>query len=434
VSFYIGIDLGTSGCRAIAIDENNVVCAEAETAVPLPLRKGKFIEQEPDVWWQATQRVLKDLSKKLDPSQVKAIAVDGTSGTLILCDKKGKAIHSAIMYNDNRAKEEAVRIKQYALKESAAHGPTSALAKILWLQEKQITLRADHAQLQADWITGHLCGRFGVSDVNNALKLGYDPIKNEWPSWLGKIKAPLKLLPKVVKSGTVVGSIKFELTERFNFPVTTQIISGTTDSTASFLATGAHKTGEAVTSLGSTLVLKVLADTPVFEPKYGVYSQPVNDKWLVGGASNSGGAVLLKYFTVEQLEQMTPQLKPALRTNLNYYPLCMQGERFPISDPEMLPNLMPRPTDDVTFLQGLLEGIADIEHQGYDLLHSLGAPPPTKIYTTGGGANNSPWTTIRSFELNVPIVTSDHTEAAYGSALLAKQGSVNLTKNLTGFT
>jgi len=430
VSLYIGIDLGTSGCRAIAIDENKMVCADAETAMPLPLRKGTFIEQEPDVWWQATQRVLKDISKKLDPTQVSAIAVDGTSGTLIVCDKNGKAVNAAIMYNDNRAKEEAVRIKQYALKESAAHGPSSALAKLLWLQDKQITLRANHALHQADWITGHLCGKFGVSDVNNALKLGYDPIKNEWPSWLNRINTPLKLLPKVVKSGAVIGTIKFELTERFNFPITTQIISGTTDSTASFLATGAQKTGEAVTSLGSTLVLKVLADNPVFEPKYGVYSQPVNDKWLIGGASNSGGAVLLKFFTTEQLDEMTPKLKPALRTNLNYYPLCMQGERFPVNDPGLLPNLMPRPTDDITFFQGLLEGIADIEHKGYDLLSTLGAPSPTKIYTTGGGANNNAWTTIRSFELNVPLVTSNHTEAAYGSALLAQQGSVKLAENI----
>ena len=83
---------------------------------------------------------------------------------------------------------------------------------------------------------------------------------------------------------------------------------------------------------------------------------------------------------------------------------------------------MPRPTDDVEFFQGLLEGIALIEQKGYERLAELGAPFPNKIYTTGGGASNSAWTTIRSLILGAPITESQHTEAAYGSALLAKYG------------
>ena len=433
MAIYIGIDIGTSGCRAIAIDDDQTVCAKATTAVPLPLRKGNHIEQDPEVWWQATQRVLKDISNQVNPSDVKAIAVDGTSSTLLLCDKQGKPLQPAIMYNDARATEQAPRIKQYALKHTAAHGPASALAKLLWYQERQITQRAEYALHQSDWVSAQLCGRFGVSDVNNCLKLGYDPVANEWPEWLDKIKTPRNLLPRVVQPGSIMGTIKFELTERFNFPITTQIIAGTTDSTASFIATGISQTGEAVTSLGSTLVLKILADQPVFEPNYGVYSQPIGDKWLVGGASNTGGAVLLKFFDQEKLDEMTTQLKPAVNTNLNYYPLFSQGERFPINDPELQSRTSPRPEDDIAFFQGLLEGIASIEQQGYERLADLGAPYPSKIYTTGGGAKNEAWLMIRSFMLSVPIVVSDHTEAAYGSALLARKGSINVTANLKSF-
>jgi len=433
VGIYIGIDIGTSGCRAIAIDDNRAVCAVATTAVPLPLRKGNYIEQDPDVWWQATQRVLKDISNQVNPSEVKAIAVAGTSSTLLLCDKQGKPVQPAIMYNDARAKEQAVLIKQYALKHTAAHGPSSALAKLLWYQEQKITQRAELALHQSDWISAQLCGRFGVSDINNSLKLGYDPVANEWPDWLDKVKAPRELLPRVVKPGTRMGTIRFELTERFNFPITTQIIAGTTDSTASFIATGANQPGEAVTSLGSTLVLKVLATEPVFNPGYGVYSQPINDKWLVGGASNTGGAVLLKFFDQEQLNDMTPHLKPAVNTNLDYYPLFSQGERFPINDPELQSRTTPRPEDDVTFFQGLLEGITSIEQLGYERLTELGAPYPSKIYTTGGGAKNESWMMIRSFMLGVPVTVSEHTEAAYGSALLAHKGVINVTANLKSF-
>ena len=428
--YYIGIDLGTSGCRAIAIDEYAHIQAESSTTVPFPLRKGKLIEQDPDVWWQATQRVLKDIAGQIDPHQVRSIAVDATSSTLLLTDKSGKAIHPAIMYNDDRAKEEAIRIRQYALKDSAAHGATSALAKVLWLQNRQFTQRATYALHQADWLAGQLCGRFGGSDVNNALKLGYDPISNSWPDWLKRLNAPLALFPKVMKPGTIMGTLRFELTERFNFPITTQIVAGTTDSTASFIATGAKEVGEAVTSLGSTLVLKVLSDKPVFDPKYGVYSQPLEDKWLVGGASNSGGAALLRYFNLEQIEELSAQVQPAHHTGLNYYPLATTGERFPINDPNMQPRVSPRPMNNVKFLQGLLEGIASIEQQGYELLNQLGAPYPTRIYTTGGGVKNIAWNTIRSLELSAPLVESAHIEAAYGSALLARKGAINIQEKL----
>ena len=433
MAIYIGIDLGTSGCRAIAIDDDKNVCAKSTTAVPLPLRKGNHIEQDPDVWWQATQRVLKDISNQVNSREVTAICVDGTSSTLLLCDKQGKPLQPAIMYNDARGTEEAVRIKQYALKHTAAQGPASALAKLLWYQNKNVSQRADHALHQSDWVSAQLCGRFGITDVNNAMKLGYDPVADEWPEWLDKIKTPRQLLPRGVKPGAVMGTIKFELTERFNFPITTQIIAGTTDSTASFMATGVDKVGEAVTSLGSTLVLKVLAEEPVFEPNYGVYSQPIDDKWLVGGASNSGGAVLLKFFDQDRLDEMTSQLKPAVNTNLDYYPLVGTGERFPIHDPQMQSRTTPRPEDDVQFFQGLLEGIASIELQGYERLAALGAPFPTKIYSTGGGTKNEAWNMIRSFLLNVPVEISKQTEAAYGSALLARTGSVNVSKNLKSF-
>ncbi|MGD8641724.1 MAG: FGGY-family carbohydrate kinase, partial [Gammaproteobacteria bacterium] len=109
------------------------------------------------------------------------------------------------------------------------------------------------------------------------------------------------------------------------------------------------------------------------------------------------------------------------------------GERFPVNDPDLKSRTMPRPPDDVSFFQGLLEGIAAIEEQGYERLAELGAPYPSKIITTGGGTVNKAWTDIRSFMINVPIEVSEQTEAAYGSALLARKGSINIEANLKSF-
>ena len=78
-----------------------------------------------------------------------------------------------------------------------------------------------------------------------------------------------------------------------------KVVAGVTDSNAAFLASGASKVGEGMTSLGTTLAIKLLSDQPVFDPGRGVYSHRIKDMWLPGGASNSGGGVLLKYFTAE---------------------------------------------------------------------------------------------------------------------------------------
>lgn len=346
--------------------------------------------------------------------------MDGTSASLMLADGQGQALGPALMYNDSRARAEAERITALAPARCGAHGPCSSLAKLLYLLGQEPGGQTRHALHQADWISGCLGGRWGMSDENNALKLGYDVERRLWPDWLAALRLPPGLLPEVVPPGTPVGTLRAELARRWGFPTDTRIVAGTTDSTAGFLATGASAPGTAVTSLGSTLVLKVLSPTPVFAPGYGVYSHRLGDLWLAGGASNSGGAVLLQYFSRAQMAELSPRLRPDLPTGLDYYPLPAPGERFPIQDPRLPPRIEPVPEDPVQLLQGLLEGMADIEARGYRLLAELGAPYPTEVRSVGGGAMNEAWTRMRADRLGVRVVRAEHQEAAYGAALLAR--------------
>ena len=338
MKLFIGIDLGTSGCRAIAIDETQQIRGEVAVALPAPLRAGTHIEQDPALWWDAVCHCLGQLITIIDPQQVAAIAVDGTSGTLLLTDMQGIPLGPALMYNDARATAEAETLKQVVPANSAAHGPSCTLAKLMWLRQHHADFsQAAHACHQADWIAAKLSGRFPaktvISDFNNVLKLGFDTRQMAWPSWLNELELPTDLLPEVVAPGTSIGQLSKTIAERFSLPKETRIVTGTTDSTASFLATGASHVGEAVTAMGSTLVLKIISEKPIFAPEYGVYSQPLLSegkmRWLVGGASNTGGNVLRQYFTLEQLTEMTPQLQADAPTGLDYYPLPCPGERFP---------------------------------------------------------------------------------------------------------
>lgn len=378
------------------------------------------MQQDPALWWQAIQALLDAFSARIPAAEVRALAVDGTSASLLLSDAEGRPLGPALLYNDSRARAEAERIAALAPARSGAHGPSSSLAKLLHLLGQAAGGPARHALHQADWITGCLSGRWGISDENNALKLGYDVERRRWPGWLDALGLPPGLLPEVVPPGTPIATLRPDLARRWGFPPDTRLVAGTTDSTAGFLATGACEPGTAVTSLGSTLVLKVLSTVPLFAPEYGVYSHRLGDLWLAGGASNSGGAVLLQYFSRAQLAELTPRLRPAQPTGLDYYPLCAPGERFPIADPHLAPRIAPVPDDPVQLLQGLLEGMAEIEARGYRLLAELGAPYPTEVRSVGGGAANAAWTRIRADRLGVPVRRAAHQEAAYGAALLAR--------------
>ncbi len=424
---FIGIDFGTSGCRAIAIDSSGQIQAQASVDLPNAPREGLGHTQDPLIWWQALEQVLDALLNKLDRRRVGALAVDGTSATLLLTDAAGTPLGHALLYDDARATDAAARIAAVAPADSATRSATSSLAKLLYLLDQPGYALARHALHQADWIAGRLLGRYTHSDENNCLKLGYDPVTRVWPAWLTTLGIDPALLPWPTAPDKAIGLLSEPVAQRFGLSTQVRVVAGTTDSTAAFIATGAQNPGDAVTSLGSTLVVKVLSTQPVFAPEYGVYSHRLDDRWLVGGASNSGGAVLRQFFTPGQIDALTQRLNPATPTGLDYYPLCGIGERFPSNDPELKPRLTPRPEDDAVFFQGMLEGIARIEQRGYELLHRLGAPYPTSVRTVGGGAVNQAWTQIRAGLLGVPMLTPAQTQAAYGVAMLARQGALFAT-------
>ncbi len=416
---YIGIDLGTAGCRAAAVDSHGTLLASAQASFATTARKDGQVTQDPTRWWKALTDSLKNLLTQVDPAAVRRIAVDGTSATILLTDQNGAPLTPAIMYNDQRAKIEADRIAKYADSNSGALGISSSLARLLWLKDKGLTERAAHILHTADWISGRLTGVFGHSDYNNCLKLGYDVVKDEWPAWFDFLKVERKLLPVVHAPGETLAPISADIATAFGLEPDTEVAIGTTDGVASFIAAGAAKPGHGVTSLGTTLVIKMLSNKPVFSAEHGVYSHRFGDHWLVGGASNTGGAVLLQNFTLVQIREMSKLIDPNQPTGLDYYPLPDMGERFPINDPQMPPKLEPLPGDSVTFFQGLLEGIASVEAMSYQLLAELGAPKLLAVRTTGGGAVNAAWEHIRGRALGVPMEKARSNLAAYGMALLA---------------
>lgn len=406
----IGIDLGTSGVRIVAIDGAGRVRARTDR------RWRPDQSMTPSCWRRDTLTGLGRIIRQVGRHRVRAIAVDGTSGTVLLCASTGCVLSPVLAYNDPRAGREIGPITPGDTETGAIPGTTDGPAKLLWLARHLAPRTAARALTQAAWVTGLLSGDFRVCDDHNALKMG--AIDGQWTPGLGAMGLT-PLLPRLVAPGTLVGVLHSALVRRYRLRTRPAIVAGTTDSIAGVLALGRLPLGTGITTLGSTLVMKIMSERPVWRPAVGLYSHRLGRRWLVGGASNSGGQVLRHYFTVTELQQLSTHLPLAAPTGLDYYPLVGTGERFPVNDPDWAPRVSPRPADDRQFLQGLLEGMAAIEAQGYRQLRMAGAPPLRQVITLGGGASNHAWRQIRATHLGVPVSAPRKRSAAYGTARLA---------------
>ncbi|WP_024851123.1 FGGY-family carbohydrate kinase [Hydrogenovibrio kuenenii] len=412
----LGIDLGTSGIRAVIVSLQNTLLHEIQVAMPFPKRDNNTSQQDITIWHTALDNLLTRLNEVADLSTVRHIVADATSSTVLLIDNKLAPLTPALMYDDSRATKQADQIKTYATTSTAAQGASSTLAKVMWLEGSRPFEEGQTVQYfichQIDWLNSFFTQKIVPTDANNALKLGYDVINRCWPDW---VKNCIKTsLPKVVMPGAAIDTIAAAIADKYHFHPETKIHAGTTDSIAAFLASGANQIGDATTSLGSTLSLKLLSDKPIFSPTHGIYSHILGDLWLIGGASNCGGAVLLKYFSLDQIITLLSEINIHKPTGLNYYPLITKGERFPIADSHLEPKVSPRPKLDSEFLHTLIEGLVSVEKLAYETLENLGATNVKQVYAVGGGTKNPIWMTLREQNLGYKTKKAAHIDAAFG--------------------
>jgi sugar (pentulose or hexulose) kinase len=414
MEFYLGLDFGTSGVCACVVDKAEAIVHEDHIAYPDTALQNHLN------WREALHTLLKRLPASV-AAELQSIAIAATSATVLLCDKELEPTVPALLYFDSRAREESEQIRQLVSPDHVVCSPSSGLAKFLWLTKHADLSNVAYFLHQADWLAALLTGLGGISDYHNALKTGYDVERLCWPDWINNLPYA-HFLPQVVAPGAGITTISSFAAQYFKINPACKVHAGTTDSIAAFIAAGVQEPGSAVTSLGTTIVLKLLSDQRVEAAQYGVYSHRFGDLWLAGGASNAGGGVLRQYFDDSQLVELSRHIDPSTDSPLDYYPLPRPGERFPINDSVLAPRLTPRPEDDVLFLHGLLQGLSRIEAAGYARLAELGANPLKSVTTTGGGAKNKVWGKIRERLLGVPLSVAEHTEAAFGAALLSKRG------------
>ena len=408
----LGVDLGSSGLRLALVDHQGAQVVELACSYPRPF-------SDPEGWRQG----LITLTGQLPAAQrqrVGAIAIDGTSGTLLLCRTDGSlaagVLGQALPYHQ-ACPEQAAEAQAIAGGGPAA-SPSGSLARALALLAAGETGGEAGPWLlrhQADWLMGWLLGCWRWGEEGNNLRLGWDLQQQRWKGAIGQQPwAPA--LPEIAASGSVLGQLAPATAPALGLPASCLVMAGSTDANAGVLAADPGP-GDGITVLGTTLVLKQWAPAPIDGP--GVSSHRLAGRWLVGGAANAGAGVLRQFFGDCQLAELSHQIDPRQPSGLELRPLPGRGERFPIDDPMLEPVLEPRPVSDVRFLQGLLEGLARHEAAGWARLRELGAPPVHRVISLGGGARNPQWRAIRERLLGVPVLNRPRLSAALGMAKLA---------------
>ena len=471
----VGIDVGTSGVRAVAVSPTGELLAEAEERIRQDYRAaGGIHEQDPDEWWQAlcsvVQRIVKTLKEKSGEVELRGVAVTSTSGTLVVADAQGRPLRPAILYDDGRGVEIAEELNQQAGPQSIRLGTSFSLVKAAWVQRQEPTVweRTRYVLHPADWLSGKLTGEFGISDFTNALKLGYEP---ESSSWIGSVRAAGLLddrLPVVHRPAQQIGQVSRVAAAVTGLPAGMPVLAGATDGMASVIASGASRRGDANTTLGTTLVWKVLHDGKP-AARSGVYFHlHPGGLWVPGAASNTGlGSIRTAGRPPEYPSTMSfrgaagdEESRSVFRTGLNgqseiprfarndsaspvvspgemdrqaagYFPtsvLCYmlpgQGERFPFAHPKAESFVEGNPRDAGELYAAQLQSIGFVERWGYEILESCSVQVGEKVFSTGAAAKSPVLSQLRASVLGKTVVQPRYPTAAFGAAILAATGTV----------
>ncbi len=408
---WLGGDLGTGGVRVVAVDGDGAVLGRGERPLESHRTADGRHEQDPDRWWPAFAAATRDALAAVEADRVGGVAVCGTSGTCVLVDPDGAPLSPALMYDDTRAAAQATWMGTPA---------SWALPKLLWLHERHPDL-AGRARVahQPDVITRRLAGHPVPADSSHALKTGYDLAAEAWPAAVRDALAP-STLPDVVRPGTRLGGVGAAAAAETGLATGTPIFAGMTDGCAAQIATGALAPGDWSSVLGTTLVLKGVATTPLTDPAGVIYNHRAPDgEWLPGGASSCGAGALAAAFPGRDLDRLTVAAAPHRATELLTYPLVGRGERFPFAAPDAEGFVVGIPGDDGERFAALLQGLAFVERLCFDVLDRLGAPTGGELTLTGRAAANRPLCQLRADALGRTVRRLEHGDSAFGMAVLA---------------
>jgi xylulokinase len=453
MAVFLGIDVGTSGTKTIAMREDGDILASATSEYPLSSPKPGWSEQEPEDWWQATLDSVKKVLKagRVKPEDIAGIGLSGQMHGSVFLDKQGNVIRPAILWNDQRTAAECAEIEKKAggrekliglVANPALTGFTAP--KILWLRKNEPKHfdKTVRILLPKDYVRYRLTGEFAteVSDASGTLLL--DVKNRQWSkSLLDKLDLPLSLLPKVYESEEVTGQVTSAAAKLLGIKAGVPVVGGGGDKAAGAVGNGIVKRGVISATMGTSGVVFAHSDELQIDPQGRVHTfcHAVRDKWHVMGVVLSAGGSLQWYRN--QLGQAEIAASKKIKTDpynlltdqaaeappgcegLFFLPY-LTGERTPHADPHARGawiglSLRHGPAH---LVRSVMEGATYAMRDCLEIINDMKIPI-REIRLSGGGARSKFWRQMQADVYGRRVVTINAEEGpAYGVALLAAAG------------
>jgi xylulokinase len=420
----VGIDVGTSGVKGLAIDEHGGVLARAEASYPLSTPRPGWAEQDPAAWWEATEAVLARLRRSV--GRPEGIGVSGQMHGLVAVDRRDRVRRPAILWNDQRTARECAEIETtLGLERLVALTGNRALPgftapKLLWLRRHEPDTYAALARvmLPKDYVRLRLCGEHAtdVSDASGTLLLNV--AARRWSDQvLQALELPARWLPRVLESGTEAGRTADGV----------PVAAGAGDQAAGALGVGVDRPGPLSVVLGTSGVVFCALPDFAADPQGRVHAfcHAVPATWHAMGVmlSAAGSLQWLRAAAAPDLgyEELVGEAAawPAGTEGLVFLPY-LAGERTPHADPDArgaFAGLSVR-HDRGALTRAVLEGVAFGLRDSLDLIDELGGKSSLGR-VSGGGARNDLWLRIAASVLEIPLQRVAVDEgAAFGAAIL----------------
>ncbi len=453
MAYMLGLDIGTSGVKALLVEDSGVIVGSALQEYPFYSPHPGWTEQDPQDMWQGTIAALAKVLAKfnVDPKEIKGVGLSGQMHSSVFLDNNGQVIRPAILWNDGRTTKqcrdiEALVGKDLLLAEAcnpALQGFTAP--KVLWLRENEPEnfAKVRWLVLPKDYIRYRLTGQINmeISDAAGTLLLNVK--QRTWSQRImDKLNLPMEILPSLVNSAQIAGEITAEVAKLTGLVEGTPVVGGGADNACGAVGSGIVKAGRAMISLGTSGVMLAHLDTPTL-PTGGtihMFNHAVTDKFYMMGVLLSAG-LSYRWFRDElgQMEQvvgnqldedaytlLTKQasLSSPGSNGLLFLPY-LTGERTPHADGNARASFFGLGANHTRkdMIRSILEGVGFGFQDSLQLLRQAGWEG-SAVRCIGGGSKAILWREIIASMLDLQVQTLNSDEGpGLGAALLAGVGT-----------
>jgi xylulokinase len=446
VPLFLGIDVGTSGVKAILMNPAGDI--ETSTGAPLTLSTPQpgWAEQDPDAWWHACVTAVKDVLRSTPAARITSIGISGQMHSSVFLDRDGTVIRPALLWCDGRTTAECQEITRRAGGEDAlrewVRNPAMegfTLPKVLWLRNKepQAFARLATVLLAKDYIRYRLTGVLATEPSDASGTLMFDPARLRWSEELLRaVDLPVSMLPDVGGSSSVLGRVSPDAARLTGIATGTPVVGGGADNACGAAGVGVIAPGEAVASWGTSGTVLAPTAEPLVDPalRAHTFCHVAPHTWYLIGVVLSAGGAFAWYkdqFARElvgddQVRRLNEEAEtaPAGADGVTFLPY-LQGERTPHRDASARAAFLGLSLAHTRahLSRAVVEGVCFALRDSLAILKELGLSP-THLLLTGGGARSPFVRRLQAEVFGLPVCTVNREEGpAYGAALLAAVGA-----------